>query len=99
MVLAGRSPKGRLLLGWLFGLGMFGIGWFWFGEFTGPGAVLSIAAEALFMGAAAVLVPPAHGRLVAFPAAMVLAEAVRGAWPFEGLPLAGVALGQVSGPL
>jgi apolipoprotein N-acyltransferase len=37
--------------------------------------------------------------VLAFPAALVLAEALRGAWPFEGLPLAGVALGQVSGPL
>ena len=97
-VLERGSPRGRLLLGWLFGLGMFGIGWFWFGEFTGPGAMLSIAAEALFMGGAALLVPPERGRVVAFPAAMVLAEAARGAWPFEGLPLAGVALGQVAGP-
>lgn len=94
-----RSPRGRLLLGWLFGVGMFGIGWFWFGEFTGPGAVLSIAAESLFMGVAMVLVPPNAGRVAAFPAAIVLAEAARGAWPFEGLPLAGVALGQVAGPL
>ena len=33
------------------------------------------------------------------PAALVLAEAVRGAWPFGGLPLAGIDLGQVAGPL
>jgi apolipoprotein N-acyltransferase len=98
-VLEGRSPRGRLLLGWLAGLGMFGIGWFWFIEFSGPGGVLSIAAEALFLGVGAVLVPPRHGRLIAFPAAVVLVEVLRGAWPFEGLPLAGVALGQVSGPL
>ena len=98
-VLEGRSPKGRLLLGWLAGLGFFGIGWFWFIEFSGPGGVLSIMAEALFLGVGAVLVPPRHGRLVAFPAAVVLVEVLRGAWPFEGLPLAGIALGQVSGPL
>ncbi len=30
---------------------------------------------------------------------MVLAEAVRGAWPFGGLPLAGIELGQAAGPL
>ena len=98
-VLEGRSPRGRLLLGWLAGLGIFGIGWFWFIEFSGPGGVLSIMAEALFLGVGAVLVPPRHGRLVAFPAAIVLVELLRGAWPFEGLPLAGIALGQVSGPL
>jgi apolipoprotein N-acyltransferase len=98
-VLEERSPRGRLLLGWLAGLGFFGIGWFWFIEFSGPGGVLSIMAESLFLGVGAVLVPPRHGRLVAFPAAVVLVELVRGAWPFEGLPLAGIALGQVSGPL
>ena len=38
------------------------------------------------------------GRLVAFPAALVLAEAVRGAWPFGGMPLTGIDLGQVAGP-
>jgi apolipoprotein N-acyltransferase len=98
-VLEGRSPKGRLLLGWLAGLGMFGIGWFWFIEFSGPGGVLSILAESLFLGVAAVLVPPKAGRANAFTAAHVLVELLRGAWPFEGLPLAGVALGQVAGPL
>jgi apolipoprotein N-acyltransferase len=98
-VLEGRSVRGRLLAGWLAGLGMWGIGWFWFGEFTGPGTVLAIAAESLFLGAGAVLVPRTNGRLVGFPAAVVLVELARGAWPFHGLPLAGVALGQVSGPL
>lgn len=98
-VLENRSPRGRVLLGWLCGLGFFGIGWFWFIEFSGPGGVLSILAESLFFALAAVLVPPSAGRTVAFPAAVVLVEMLRGVWPFEGLPLAGIALGQVSGPL
>lgn len=33
------------------------------------------------------------------PAALVVAEALRGWWPFGGLPLAGLDLGQVGGPL
>ena len=48
----GRAWRRRLLLGWLAGLGFFGIGWFWFIEFTLPGGVLSILVEALFLGAA-----------------------------------------------
>ena len=44
---------------------------------------------------------PATGRwrVTAFPAALVLVEAVRGSWPFGGLPISGIDLGQVSGPL
>ncbi|MGH9181898.1 MAG: apolipoprotein N-acyltransferase, partial [Acidimicrobiales bacterium] len=38
-------------------------------------------------------------RALGLPAAIVLAEAARGAWPFGGLPMAGLALGQVNGPL
>ncbi|MEY2565888.1 MAG: apolipoprotein N-acyltransferase [Actinomycetota bacterium] len=98
-VLEEASPRARLLLGWLAGIGMWGIGWYWFTEFTGPGGVLSIAAESLFLGVGAALVPPRAGRWAAFPAAVVLVELARGVWPFEGLPLAGVALGQVAGPL
>ena len=98
-VVEGHGPRGRLLLGWLAGLGMWGIGWVWFGEFSIPGAVLSILLEALAWALVGLLTPPVRGRVVAFPAALVLAEALRGAFPFEGLPLAGVALGQVSGPL
>jgi apolipoprotein N-acyltransferase len=36
---------------------------------------------------------------VSFPAALVAAEAVHDHWPFGGVPLAGVALGQAGGPL
>jgi apolipoprotein N-acyltransferase len=49
--------------------------------------------------AAAAAVPPGRGRLLALPAALVLAEAARDRWPFGGLPLAGPALGQAGGPL
>jgi apolipoprotein N-acyltransferase len=98
-LLEDQAPRRRVMLGWVFGLGFFGVGWFWFGEFSLPGALLSILFESLFLGAAAFVVPPRRGRALAFPAALVLAEVLRGAWPFEGLPLAGIALGQVGGPL
>jgi apolipoprotein N-acyltransferase len=97
--LEGRSPRARLLLGWLTGLGMLGIGIVWFGEFSIPGAVLSIVFEAVFIAVAGLLTPPTRGRVVAFPAALALTEVARGAFPFGGIPLAGVSLGQVHGPL
>ena len=50
---------------------------------------------------ACLVVPPGPvaARALAFPAAMTLAEAVRMTWPFGGLPLGGVFLGQADGPV
>ena len=48
---------------------------------------------------AGALVPPDHRRRTAFSAALVLAELLRWTWPFGGVPLATMAMGQVSGPL
>ena len=41
----------------------------------------------------------ARGRTAALAGAMVLTEALRSTWPFGGLPMGGIALGQASGPL
>lgn len=89
----------RFRTGTAFGAGMFTVGLWWMGEFNAAGAGLAIVVEATFMGLAAVACPPGRGRKFGFPAALVLAEAVRRVVPFGGLPLAGIALGQVGGPL
>jgi apolipoprotein N-acyltransferase len=99
--LGGLRPRTRLWAGWLAGLGCYGPGLMWARSFTVPGALVLIAIEALFMAVAALAVPrgPVVARAVAFPAAMVLAEAARTSWPFGGLPIGGVFLGQAGGPL
>jgi apolipoprotein N-acyltransferase len=71
----------------------------WARAFNWYGALLLIALEALFFAAAAVLTPPVRGRAPAFVAAGTLVEAVRMTWPFGGLPIGGVFLGQADGPL
>ena len=70
------------------------------GSSASPGLVAIVTLEALILALALALVP-ASGlvRIVAFPSALVAAEAVRGAFPFGGLPLAGIDLGQAGGPL
>jgi len=50
------------------------------------------------MALAAALVPARGARLAPFIGAFVLAEALRMAWPFGGLPIGGVFLGQAGGP-
>ena len=99
--LAGLRPRTRLWAGWLAGLGCYVPGLAFARSFTVAGAIVLITLEALFVGVACLAVPraPVVGRALAFPAAMVLAEAARQAWPFGGLPIGGIFLGQADGPL
>ena len=97
--LGGLALRTRLWSGWLAGLGCYGIGLFWARTFNWYGALVLILVEALFFAAAGALTPPQRGRAAAFVGACTLAEAVRMTWPFGGLPLGGVFLGQADGPL
>ncbi len=97
--LAGQRRRTRVWAGWLAGVGCYGPGLIWARAFNWYGAVVLIALEALFFAVAALLTPPRRGRAPAFIAANTLAEAVRMTWPFGGLPLGGVFLGQADGPL
>ena len=99
--LGGLGPRTRLWAGWLAGLGAYVPGLMFARAFTLAGAVVLIAVEALFMGVACLAVPrgPVVARALAFPAALPLAEAARQTWPFGGLPIGGVFLGQAGGPV
>ncbi|HWD56599.1 MAG TPA: apolipoprotein N-acyltransferase [Acidimicrobiales bacterium] len=97
--LAGLRLRTRVWSGWLAGLGCYAVGLFWARAFNWYGAVVLILIEALFFAASAALTPPRRGRALAFVGACTLAEAVRMTWPFGGLPLGGVFLGQARGPL
>ena len=93
------SPsRTRIWSGWLTGLGCFAIGLAWARAFNWYGALALVLFEALFFAVAAACTPPDRGRAIAFVGACTLAEAVRMAWPFGGLPLGGVFLGQADGP-
>jgi apolipoprotein N-acyltransferase len=95
----GVAAKRRWWSGVAFGLGLFVPGLWWMIEFHVFGAVLVMLLETAFVAGAIAAAPPGRLRLVAVPAALVLAEAARSTVPFGGLPLAGLPLGQVAGPL
>ncbi len=99
--LGGLRPRTRLWAGWLAGLGCFLPGLMFVRSFTLLGALALIAIEAGFFAVACLAVPtgPVAARALAFPAAMTLAEAARMTWPFGGLPLGSVFLGQAGGPV
>jgi apolipoprotein N-acyltransferase len=99
LALRDQPMPARTLTGAVAGVALFVPGLAWMAPFTVPGYVAAVALQVGFLAVAAGAVPPGRGRLLAVPAVLVLAEAARSRWPFGGLPLAGPALGQVSGPL
>jgi apolipoprotein N-acyltransferase len=94
-----RPGAERFVCGLVAGVGLYAPGLFWMAEFSLPGYPIAVLIESTFLAVAAFLVVPGPARLIALPAALVLFEFARGGWPFEGLPLAHLALGQVDGPL
>ncbi len=99
--LGARSPRlrTRLWIGWVAGIGVYGPGLYWATTFNVLGGIVLIVVQSLAVGLACGLCGTGRGRILALPGAMVLAEWVRDIWPFGGLPLGGVALGQAAGPL
>jgi apolipoprotein N-acyltransferase len=100
-VALGESPtRGqRAARGWLFGAAwlFMGMGWMWF--LTAPGYVVAAAMFAGFHAVAAVAAPTGPWRVIARPVAHTLAEALRLCFPFGGVPLATLPIGQAAGPL
>ncbi|MDP1806182.1 MAG: hypothetical protein Q8K72_13505, partial [Acidimicrobiales bacterium] len=97
LFLALDGPR-RWAVGLAAGVGLYVPGLWWMRDFSLPGYVVATLLQAAILMAGLWLV---HGRwrAVAFPAALLVVEAVRGTWPFGGMPISGIDLGQVGGPL
>jgi apolipoprotein N-acyltransferase len=95
--LAGQGLRARMAVGFCTAAAWL-VPSLWFATaFTGLGFLAMVLIEASFLTAGAALVPPARGRALVFPGAVVLAEACRDAWPFGGVPVGGLDLGQAGG--
>ncbi len=99
VVLADRPRRSRAGRMGLVALTLFAITLFWIKDLTAPGYVIAIVAFAAMFAVVGMLVPPGRGRHLALPGAWVLAEAWKGHWPFGGVPISDLAIGQVAGPL
>ena len=71
----------------------------WMADMTLLGWPLTVAGFAAMFAAAGAAVPGDDRRYGAFPAAVALTELLRWSWPFGGVPIATVAMGQAAGPL
>lgn len=89
----------RLGVGLAAAAGLYVPGLWWVIDFHAAGYVLLLALEVGLLGLALTTAPPGAGRALGFPLALALGEALRSSFPFGGLPLTGLDLGQVGGPL
>ena len=92
------TNRQRLARGWLFGAAWLfpGMCWMWF--LTAPGYLVATSMFAGFHAVAAWAAPRGPWRVIGRPAAHTLAEALRFCFPFGGVPLASLAIGQAAGP-
>lgn len=98
--LADQGPRSRFVRGFVAEASVLFPTLIWMSAFTPPGYVVAALVMSAMFGLGAVLVPPrSPARWLALPAAIVLVEAVRGRWPFGGVPLSTLAYAEVAGPL
>ncbi len=99
-LLADEDTGSRFRRGMLVGLGLYVPSLFWLVDMTIPGYAIAVVAYAALWGVAAMIVPAAApARWVALPGAVAAVELLRWSWPFGGVPLSSLAVGQVAGPL
>lgn len=100
-LLAGQPSAVRARRTAVFIVGWLAPGMLWMWQFTVPGFLVVLALFASFHALAVLALPgPPHDswRWLALPCAFTTAEALRFCFPFGGVPLASLPLGQVDGP-
>jgi apolipoprotein N-acyltransferase len=89
----------RVWVAFGFGLGLLGPGLWWMSEFSLPGFVVAVLLEAAIVAVVIAAAPLGRWQVLGLPAAFVVVDALRGRWPFGGVPIATFGETQVGGPL
>jgi apolipoprotein N-acyltransferase len=93
------SRRQRFLGGWATGFIWLAMGEFWMYDLTAAGWVLVFVVFGAGYGLVALAGGEDDGRLIRLPAAFVVMEWFRWAYPFGGVPLATIPMTQVASPL
>ncbi len=94
------SRKTRFLTSMVVGLSWSAPATLWMFNLTAVGWPVSVILFSLFPAMAGLATPATRPiRRAVFPAAIVVAELIRWSWPFGGIPLATLAMAEVSSPL
>lgn len=88
----------RFEIFWIAMLGFFTPGLAWMVDLTPPGYVISVPIMAALMAAPMAFTRRGSTLIWSFPAALLLGEAWHWVFPFGGVPMASLAMGQVGGP-
>lgn len=96
---ADQPARARFVRGWLVAMACFVPALSWMTALTIPGYLIACTLYAAMLGAGVAAAPPGRGRWLALVGTWTVAELVRWSWPFGGVPLANLAIGQVAGPL
>jgi apolipoprotein N-acyltransferase len=94
-----RSRRLRFLLGFVFAFAWLATGMAWMWQLTAPGYLAATTVYALYHGVAELATPAGRWSTVGRPLAHTLAEALRFAWPFGGVPLASLGIAEASAPI
>lgn len=96
---ADAPPWTRFRRAWLTGVGVLAPSTVWMAAFTPPGYVIQVVCFSAILGGLVAASPAGPWRWAALPGAWAAFEAIKGRWPFGGVPLSELAMGQVAGPL
>ena len=97
--IANKNARKRFVLGFLVGLAWLLPSTFWMIDLTPPGWIAASLIHSSFLAVGIALVPPRKGRQLALVGIMTLVELARWRFPFGGVPLASIPIGQASGPI
>ncbi len=98
-LIADQPVRRRFARGWLVAMACFVPSLSWMTALTAPGYLIACVLYAAMVGLGVAAAPPGRGRWLALAGTWTLAELVRWSWPFGGVPLANLTIGQVAGPL
>jgi apolipoprotein N-acyltransferase len=98
-LVADQPMRTRFARGFLVALALYIPSLLWMQSLTLPGYFIACGLYAAMLGIGIALAPGDRGRWFVLAGTWTVVELVRWSWPFGGVPLSNLAIGQAAGPL